>query len=231
MVIEEILSKVIPDNGEHIYGFADLRGLLSARFKGYDYGIVIAKRLDDRIIDSIIKGPNQSYYELYMETNEALSGLIHRVSRVLDRAGVSSIPVEPTVSEEQLDRERLLCEFSHKMAATRAGLGWIGKTALLVSKVFGPRLRLATVLIDHPPANTGPMIDSSRCGDCSLCVKWCPAGAANGLLWEVGLMREAFFNPFRCWQKCLELSEKRVGKRLSICGICISVCPVGRRQS
>ena len=228
-MIDGIIREIIPDDGEYIYGFADLSDLLSSRFKGHDYGIVIGKKLDDSIVDSIIEGPNESYYELYMETNEALSGLIQRVSKALKPEGVSSIPVEPTVPDEQLDREKLLYDFSHKMAATRAGLGWIGKTALLVSKIFGPRLRLATVLIDHPPDNFGPVIDSSRCGDCFLCVKWCPAGAANGLLWEVGLKREAFFNPFRCWEKCLELSEKRIGKKVSICGICISVCPVGRR--
>lgn len=228
-MIEEIIREVVPDNGKYLYGFADLRGLLSDRFKDHDYGIVIGKKLDDWVVDSIIEGPNQSYYELYMETNDALSGLVQRISRVLEPAGISSIPVEPTIPDEQLDGEKLIYEFSHKMAATRAGLGWIGKTALLVSKAFGPRLRLATVLIDRTPENPGPAINSSRCGECSLCVKLCPAKAANGLLWEVGLEREVFFNPFRCREMCLELSQKRIGRKVSICGICISVCPVGRR--
>ena len=35
--------------------------------------------------------------------------------------------------------------FASKTAATRAGLGWIGKTALLVTPEWGPAVRLGTV--------------------------------------------------------------------------------------
>ena len=34
------------------------------------------------------------------------------------------------------------------MAATSAGLGWIGKNGLLINREFGPRLSLVTVLTD-----------------------------------------------------------------------------------
>jgi len=227
--IKDMLGEVIPDDGKHVYGFADLGGLLSNKFKNHNYGIAIARKLDDSIIDSIIRGPTEEYYQLYGETNEALSKLVHRVSKLLKSAGISSIPIEPTISEEKLDKNRLEAEFSHKMAATRAGLGWIGKTALFVSKSFGPRLRLATVLINHPPDFLGTPVDSSRCGSCTLCMEWCPARAANGLLWDIKMHREDFFNPFRCRNTCLELSRKNLGKEVSICGICISVCPIGRK--
>jgi epoxyqueuosine reductase QueG len=41
------------------------------------------------------------------------------------------------------------------MAATRAGIGWIGKKDLLVSEKFGPRNRLASVLTNYPFENLG----------------------------------------------------------------------------
>ncbi len=229
MNLGEKLRDVLPDDGQAVYGFADLKGLLNDRFKGYNYGIVIGKKLDDRIIDSILAGPNEPYYRLYRETNEILSGLVHRVAEVLESGGISCIPIEPTVTEKQLDQRTLIAEFSHKMAATRAGIGWIGKTALLVSRRFGPRLRLATVLTGHPPESCGPPVDESRCGSCTLCVEWCPARAANGLLWNIRMSREEFFDPFRCRETCLELSRKNIKKDVSICGICVSICPIGRK--
>jgi len=45
--------------------------------------------------------------------------------------------------------------FSHKIAATQAGLGWIGKTAVFVSARFGAAVRLTTVFTDLPLPRCG----------------------------------------------------------------------------
>jgi epoxyqueuosine reductase len=114
------------------------------------------------------------------------------------------------------------------MAATRAGLGWIGKTALFISKKFGPRLRLVTILIDHPIECANSPIEESRCGKCRVCVEKCPAQAANGKSWNINLDRDEFFNAFKCREKCRELAWKHLKQRISICGLCVSVCPMGK---
>ena len=44
------------------------------------------------------------------------------------------------------------------MIATRAGLGWIGKTDLFISKDIGARLRLVSILIDRPVKTAGKTI-------------------------------------------------------------------------
>jgi len=89
-------------------------------------------------------------------------------------------------------------DFSHKMAATRAGLGWIGKTALFISEKYGPRARLATVLTDFPVSVCANPIEESKCTDCDLCVRICPAQAANGPAWNINIDRNDFFDPFAC---------------------------------
>ncbi len=114
------------------------------------------------------------------------------------------------------------------MAATRAGLGWIGKTDLFVSEQFGPRLRLATVLTDRPLGPVGTPVEKSRCGNCTLCVDACPAGAATGISWYAGLDRDAFFDARRCRESCRKLSKSALNEDISLCGICVAVCPVGR---
>jgi epoxyqueuosine reductase len=234
MDTEGLVRSMMPGAGDTILGFADLRNLLHESFSGYGYGILIGKRLDDRVVDSILDGPGPTpdYEALYRETNAALSALANRVACALRAAGTGALAVEPTLPDGSIDgeyRKTLRANLSHKMVATRAGLGWIGKTALFVSERFGPRVRLAAVLTDSPAGREGTPVDESGCGSCSLCVQRCPAQAATGAPWTVHTDRDVFFNPFRCRETCLELSAKRLNKRISICGICVAVCPAGSR--
>lgn len=231
MNIQDLLQKRIADDGEHIWGFADLTGLLHERFKGYDYGIVVGKKLDDRIIDSVITGPNMEYYKLYVDTNQYLSGLVKELAEELMALGIKSLAINPTQNE--IDRaddydQTLRHTFSHKMIATRAGLGWIGKTDLLISRKFGPRLRLASILVDYPLKPLNPPIDKSECGECNLCVEACPAQAANGKLWNIHVDRDEFYSARKCKETANRLSIERINQDMRLCGICVSICPVGR---
>ena len=232
MKIENIIRKHVPDDGEHLYGFADLTGLLHPRFHGYNYGIVIGKRLNDHIIDSVIDGPNMEYYKHYVATNNYLAGLVGRLADDLSAAGINSLALNPTTSDtyraDDYDRT-LRHHFSHKMVGTRAGLGWIGKTDLFISKKWGPRLRLASVIVDYPLKPSNPPIDESRCGKCHLCVEACPAQAATGQLWNIHIDRDQFLDIRKCKETAARLSRERIDKDERICGICVSVCPVGKK--
>jgi epoxyqueuosine reductase QueG len=139
--------------------------------------------------------------------------------------------IKPTFEDSELDDtyfKTLITDFSHKMAATRAGLGWIGKPDLFVSEKFGPRVRLATLLTDAELPVSSLTYDESRCGACDACVRECPAKAASGASWNIKTERNTFFDAFKCRDKCRELSKKNLDKNISICGICISVCPIGK---
>ncbi len=231
-VIDQIVEKYAGNSNDFITGYADLRGLLHKNYNGYSYGIVIGKKLDYDIIDSVSGGPNLEYYLLYKKTNEELEALVRQISDELDNLGISSIPVSPTVSDEEINNrfsETLRVDFSHKMAATRAGLGWIGKTGLLVSVKFGPRLRLATILVKKPLFSVKKPCNESKCGKCNICVDLCPAKAANGKLWNINTDRNEFYDPFKCREQCRILSMKNLNIDISICGICVSVCPIGKK--
>jgi len=234
MKIENVIRKRIPDDGKHIWGFADLTGLLHPRFQGYNYGIVIGKKLDDNIVDSVINGPTIEYYHLYIDTNNYLAGLVKELADDLKALGIKSLALNPTPNK--IDRAddydlTLRNTFSQKMVATRAGLGWIGKTDLFISKKWGPRLRLASVLVDYPLKPSNPPIDESRCGKCSLCVEACPAQAATGRLWNINVDRDQFYSALKCKETASRLTLERIGKDARICGICVSVCPVGQGKS
>ena len=57
--------------------------------------------------------------------------------------------------------------FSHKKAAVRAGVGFIGKSCLFISHKYGPRVRLGTVFTDASMATVCNQPES-LCGACDL---------------------------------------------------------------
>ena len=198
-IIDDILKKHILPVENYIFGFADLTGLLQNKFIGFNYGISIGRKLDFRIVDQVMNGPTQEYYSHYRQINEELSLLTSRISEDLNKNDIETRNIDPTVSTSDLDSiyfDTLRTDLSHKMVATRAGLGWIGKTDLFISKEFGPRLRLVSILLKTPVESKSNPIDISRCGNCNICVDICPAKAANGKLWDITTDREEFFDPF-----------------------------------
>ena len=233
-IITEILKARLVPFQEYIFGFADLRGLLVKKFEGYKYGLSIGKRLDDEIINNLDCGPTIEYYDHYNQLNDELTTVSRRIETDLKSKGIVSLAIIPTIStgtqgyEDYM--ETLSYDISHKMVATRAGLGWIGKSDLFISEEFGPRLRLVSILLKEDPGNLTEPVLKSKCGKCNICVIRCPAKAANGKLWDIYTNRDEFFNAFSCREKCAELARQKLNVSERICGLCISVCPWGQKN-
>jgi epoxyqueuosine reductase QueG len=211
-----------------------LKGLLNQKFEDYSSGISIGKKLEDIIIDRIENGPTQEYLNYYHRINEELREVVEKISTELKETGLNSLAIPPTVASSSLEKKKdqpgLRYDLSHKMVATRAGLGWIGKTDLFISKKFGPRLRLTSILVKEEIPLCGRPIEKSRCGKCNVCVEKCPAGAATGELWNINLDRDIFFNVFKCSDNCSSITKRLLNADERICGICVSVCPIGRKN-
>ena len=231
-MIKNIIEKHLVPSHEYVYGFADLRGLLPEKYSGYEYGMSIGKKLDDTVIDKLANGPTLEYYKHYNDVNRDLANLTANISTDLSKNDIHSLPVVPTISVGSKEYARymksLSYDISHKMVATRAGLGWIGKTDLLISYAVGPRLRLVTILLNKDPGCFEVPVGQSKCGDCNICVSKCPAHAANGLLWDINTHRDQFFDAFKCREKCGELAKYLLDVDERICGLCVSVCPKGK---
>jgi epoxyqueuosine reductase len=229
-IITRILDNIL-DKDIFLYGFADLTGLLDNKYSRFNAGISILRKLDDDIINALKSGPTEEYYNLYKKVNIELADLVRNISRELKQNGINCAAVKPTFDESELDinyNKTLRTELSHKMLATRAGLGWIGKTDLLVSYKWGPGARLASVLLEYPVQISNKPVEKSECGKCITCVKKCPAGAATGVEWDIHTDRDVYFDAFKCQDMCRSLSKERLNAEVSICGICISVCPIGK---
>jgi epoxyqueuosine reductase len=219
--LSDELKTFLISHGASLVGFADLREIDSAARDGFPNGISIAIALDPRIMSGIKEGPTAAYYAEYKRLNENLDNLGQLTAQWLIDKGYKAKARPATFAE---DRAALTSKLPHKTAATRAGLGWVGKCALLVTKRFGSAIRLTTVLTDAPIA-TGKPVNQSLCLHCTHCIDACPAHAHTGAIWQAGMPRVSLYDAFKCRETARQLSEKSFGESVSLCGLCIVACP------
>lgn len=215
------------DAGASLVGFADLSSLPGAVRGDMRFGISIAAALDVSIVKEISDGPTQRYYHEYVRVNEFLTRLCARTVEYLTSCGHSARATNPTLRIEGSAMKTLATPLPHKTVATRAGLGWIGKSALLITREYGPAIRLGTVLTDAP-LETGYPVDHSYCGRCTDCVERCPAAAIVGENWQKGSERESIYDAHACCAMAKSLAGQK-DIPVTICGICINACPYAEK--
>ncbi len=219
------LQESLLAGGATLVGCADLRPLPATVRHDLPVGIAIGVALAPSIVAELCGGPTKAYAAEYRRANTLLDRLGRRCAGFLQQQGSLAVARPPTV--EKLDEETLATELPHKTIVTRAGLGWIGKCALLVTKQYGSAVRYTSILTDAPLPVATP-VDEPLCGDCQACVEACPAAAPSGRDWRPGGARADFFDAFAC---CA--SARRAGSALGInhviCGICIAACPYTQR--
>jgi len=221
ILFSEELSGFISRNDCAIFGYGDLSGISGIPFPDLKTGISLGINLKSDIVVSLKNGPNENYVREYKSVNERLSQLSEDVCSFLKEKGYNANYIPPTKAIN--DPDNLFAEFPHKTVATVAGLGWIGRCALLVTKEFGPALRIITVFTDAPLI-FGKPVTKSYCGSCEECKNACPAGAVSGKEWSPEIFRDEFWNAGLCF----EYSRKRgdlSGSNHAVCGICIAACP------
>lgn len=228
---EEIKNKVLA-LGADLVGVADLEPLRQLKLDppdlldGYIRAISIGVALPKAVFEQIIDRPTPLYSAAYQTANRILDEIAFRTAGVLQGGGFSALPIP---ASQVLDRKNWHGAISHKAVGRMAGLGWQGKSLLLVNPRHGPRIRLSTVLTDAPLKADRPI--RNRCGDCTECRDACPVGAIKG----VGTKdryesRSQAVTLSRCAEKLVGEFSKLNQVGAPICGICIKVCPVGRRK-
>jgi len=223
-LLSKLESRLIPQ-GLTFLACADLAALPSSTRHGLPVGICLGVRLDPRIISQISEGPTREYAAQYRNVNRLLNQLAQSCSRFLRDHGFRAAAAE--ASGYIPDNSDLSTPLPHKTVATRAGVGWIGKCALLVTESYGSAVRYNTVLTDAP-LPLGAPVDASNCGECAACVEACPACAPSGAQWRPSLARDEFFDAYSC-RRMARAQSASLGIDHPICGICIAACPHTQR--
>jgi epoxyqueuosine reductase len=186
-------------------------------------GIVLPHAIVDMLPQREQRAVQISYRShAYDVINDRLNDAASRVASLIQTNGYSAMPVP---AAKHTNEEKLSALFSHKLGARLAGLGWIGKSCLLVTEEHGPRVRFVSVLTDAPFEPTGKPMEQ-RCGGCMECVKACPVRAFTGRNFVAAEPREARYDAHKCnaYFNSLEAQGK-----LTVCGMCLFACPHGRR--
>lgn len=117
--------------------------------------------------------------------------------------------------------------------AVDAGLGELGRNGLLITPKYGPRVRLAKVIVDLPLIVDQPISFgvSEFCDVCGKCAEECPSKAIDkgSRTWEgttisnnPGVLKW-YIDPEKCFGEWASLG-------FSDCGTCIRVCPFNKPE-
>jgi len=217
------IEKVAFVNGIDLVGVADLSELRAIRteprglLKGYRYGISLVLALDkyDYAFTSDIE--DQIAFPLIRKVSSLIVDLI-------SERGYRAIALDPNDGLRDSGPLYYRSKLSMKAVARAAGLGWIGKSAVFVSKRFGPRVCLGVVLTDMPLTPGKP--SKNECGRCGLCAKACPVGALTATSFEA---YPKDLKDVLQRVRCNDWMEKR-SPTPGFCWECVLACPKGRRS-
>ena len=221
MNLSQNLKNHLIKNGANEVGFADITNFTPK--KGLNTGVAFYITYPKEIIKNMQNAPTREYVDELVSLNTRLDALGMICEEFLIDKGYNAY----AQTKKRLGTdfgEFNSFELPHKTIATRAGLGWIGKSALFTTQNYGSALRLSTVLTDAPLEIGAPIL-KSKCGKCMECRDACFGNAISGKEWNYKLKRNDFYDDKKCEKYALKVSEENLGKPDTVCGKCIYACP------
>jgi len=176
--------------------------------------ISIAYAYPREVIDAIpMRGYRESwniYARAYHRLNRALNHTAERIAELVDGVAV------PATLEGFTDRVEHVEDFyaatvSHRVAAELAGMGWRGRSGLIVNPRYASAIRLATIYTPLQLPSTGP--SEGGCGECRACLEACPL-----------LRAERLSEDYRELCRRYIIALERRGLEADVCGRCVRAC-------
>jgi epoxyqueuosine reductase len=232
-LLDERLDEFAREQGADFFGVADITpaeefiknqggDLVSGYSRAVSLGIILLNAIVDQLPQRFERSVAVNYrHHTYDIINLRLDLISSRISSLIQNEGYNALPIP---ASERYDDNELCAVFSHKLAANMAGLGWIGKSCLLITPKFGPRVRWSTILTDAPLKPTGEPLENG-CGECTECVDTCPVSAFTGENFKSYENREVRYDARKC-EKYFKVMED-AGK-IPVCGLCVYNCPKGK---
>jgi len=170
--------------------------------------IVFGYQLSESVLQTIKDRPTLIYKHHYKTVNWILDQTAYHLVRFIEEKGAKAIAIP---ASQTVDWQMQKGHISHKSLAKVAGLGFIGRSGLLIHPQYGARVRYCSLLTDLS-FEPDQKVEQS-CGECIKCIEACPGQAIskNGV------------DLTRCLEQLKEFSKIR-GIGQYICGVCVKVC-------
>jgi len=144
--------------------------------------------------------------------------LAYELAEFLKNQGFNTV-----VPKGYFDKGRKIACLSYKLAAHEAGVGVYGKSGLIITPEYGPRVNIG-VVVTNAVLEPDSKLDFNPCQSCEACAKVCPVKAI-----QEGLKPPVSHNREGCVDFIERLREE-TGDKKFFCGYCYDQCPVGRTR-
>ena len=203
------ITRELKERGVDIIHFVDLTELPKEQTLGFDKAILFCMVLSKKYIQRIIRNDFQIDYDNdeYLSKERDVENLADWLSDFIEGRGYRSHSQSEKNNSECGYIERAYIDpelqqgisiLPQKSIARLAGLGFIGKNNLLVTKDYGCAFVMCSVLTNAPVITKDYSIIQLDCGTCDICVKSCPANALLGNEWTKKGAREDVVDVSKC---------------------------------
>lgn len=164
---------------------ADLVGVCTINqshvFRGrivpFDFGVVLGRAMN---FDKVMTAPSVAAQAEVTRTYALLGQITIELATHIRNWGYEATVHHPAVDLlGDVDSSSDLLFIPHAVAA---GLGELGRSGIMLSDLYGPRLRLAMISTELPMVIDEPMTKgiAKFCELCERCERKCPGGAISG---------------------------------------------------
>jgi len=205
------IEKILLENNIQIYGFTRLNSI-----KKIPSGLGFAKYFVLRKFKyAVVFGIPLVGFHSNKEGNAknmVLESIANEILELFEKKHKLALIIHP---EDEVNPIKRVGLFSLKVLAKEAGIGWQGKSLLVISPEFGAIHRLIAILTDMELSTTKKI--ENQCGDCSLCIINCPRSA---------LKNASYKNYPKKRNEVIDI-DKCLGD--FGCKVCLEICPWNKK--
>ncbi|MCL2499764.1 MAG: epoxyqueuosine reductase [Defluviitaleaceae bacterium] len=204
---EKIRSELVK-RGADIVKFVDITTFPKTQTMGLDKAIIFCMALSKKyIIDVIQNGIPPVEKDEYLLKEHNVEALADWLADYIRQKGYNAHSQSEKSNAENGYIERAYINpnltqgvsiLPQKSIARIAGMGFIGKNNLFITKEYGCAFCMCSVLTNMPVTTENRPVIILQCGTCDECVKNCPTKAIHGNTWDIGGGRESLVDVSKC---------------------------------
>lgn len=158
-------------------------------------------------------------YARHSDYHKVMERMLKQLARFVEETGGDG-----TVARTAVDTTAIL----EREYAQRAGIAWVGKSTMALSRELGQWFLLGEVIttLELPPDEAA----KNRCGSCTRCIEACPTRAITAP-YQLDARRCIAYLTIELKDDIPEEFREAVGNRIFGCDDCLEVCPWNRFAS